>query len=97
MIIGKDSIITEKDTQFSCGELLHLVTSFHEPAITQEKCGYCGMMVRNMMVHVRLNHKKKSIGFTSSNSPQQSVEGKRTGQKLPKERSKIPRLESTQD
>ena len=55
------------------------------------------MMVRNLTVHVRLNHKKKSMGFTGSNSPQKSVDRKRTGQKLPKEGSKVPRLESAQD
>ena len=55
------------------------------------------MMVRNLTVHVRLNHKKKSMGFTGSNSPQKSVDIKRTGQKLPKEGSKVPRLESAQD
>ena len=71
-----------------------MVTSFHDPAITQEKCGYCGMMVRNFTVHIRLNHKKKSMGFTGFSSPLMSV-GKKRKVKLPKEGSKVPRLEST--
>ena len=89
---SNDSVIDETGTPLSCEELLHLVTSFHEPAITQEKWGYCGMMVRNLMVHIRLNHKKKSMGFTGFSSLQKSVDRKRTSQQLPKEGSKVPRI-----
>ena len=55
-------------------ELLELVTSFHEPKIALEKCGYCGIMARNLAVHVKLNHKKrKSIGFSGLGSQEKSV------------------------
>ena len=51
-----NSVIDETGTIFSCEELLNLVKSFHEPTISQEKCEYCGRMVRNLTVHMRLNH-----------------------------------------
>ena len=45
-------------------KLLDLITSFHEPKVNLIKCGYCGIMSRNLTVHVKLNHKKnKSFGF----------------------------------
>ena len=56
------------------------------------------MKVRNMVVHMKLNHKKKFNGFTGSDPPQQQTKGrKRTSPKLSKEGPKAPRLESTQN
>ena len=44
--------------------LLDLIMSFNDPKINLIKCGYCGLMARNLAVHVRLNHKmNKSFGF----------------------------------
>ena len=97
MIEGSDLVVTETDTQFDPPDkLLNLVTDFLVPVVTHEKCRICGMQVRKMNIHMKLNHKKIK-GFTSSDPPQQQTKGrKRTGQKLSKEGSKVPRLESTQ-
>ena len=39
---------------------------------SEEKCMICGMRVRNMKVHIKLNHKKPK-GFTGSHPPQLST------------------------
>ena len=98
MIEGSDLVITETGTPFNpSDELLHLVTDFPAPVVTHEKFRSCGMQVRNMMVHMKLNHKKIK-GFTGSDPPQLQAKGrKRTSQKLFMEGSKVPKLESTQD
>ena len=98
MIKGSDSMMTETGIPFDpSDELLHLVTDFPAPIITHEKCRSCGIKVRNMIFHVKLNHKKLK-GFTGSDPPQQQTKGrKRTSTKLSKEGPKSPRLESTQD
>ena len=94
VVKGNESMSTKTGALFDPSDgLLHLVTDFPAPTITQEKCQYCGMKVRNMSVHMKLNHKKKFSGFTGSNQPQQTKGRKRTSLKLPK----VPRPESTQD
>ena len=98
VIEGSDSMITATSVSFDPSDgLLHLVTDFPAPVVTHEKCRSCRMQVRNMMVHMKLNHKKIK-GFTGSDPPQQQTKGRKmTSQKLSKEGSKVPRLESTQN
>ena len=38
--------------------LLDLIMSFHDPKVNMIKCGYCGLMSRNLTVHIRMNHKR---------------------------------------
>ena len=67
VVEGNESTATKTGVLFNPSDgLLHLVTDFPAPTITQEKCQYCGMKVRNMSVHMKLNHKKKFSGFTGS-------------------------------
>ena len=83
VVEGNESTVTETGVPFNPSDgLLHLVTGFPAPTITQEKSPYCGMNVRNMSVLMKLNHKKKFSGFTGFNPPQQTKRRKRTSLKL---------------
>ena len=51
-------IVTIDKGSLTDDKLLDLITSFHEPKVNMIKCGYCGLMSRNFVVHIRMNHKR---------------------------------------
>ena len=73
-----NSVLSKSEETLTCEELLKLVTSFHKPEITLEKCGYCVLMSRNLQVHKRLNHsKRKSVRFSGSSPKKNDCIGMR--------------------
>ena len=65
----ESSMVTIDREKLVDDEILDLITSFHKPKVNLIKCGYCGIMSRNLPVHVKLNYKKsKLIGFSGLGS-----------------------------
>ena len=57
-------------------ELVDLITSFHTPKVNLIKWGYCGLMSRNLAVHMKLNHNRNKLfgcGFSGLGSQEKNV------------------------
>ena len=62
----------------------------------EEKCSICGMRVRNMKVHIKLNHKKILFGFTGLHPPQQCTKSSKPDKQTPVIEKRIPKIHPVQ-
>ena len=64
-------MVTIYRESFADKEWLDLITSFHDPKVNMIKCSYCGLISRNLAVHIRMNHKRSrpfEFSFSGLNS-----------------------------
>ena len=77
---GSPRLKIDKDS-FADDDWLNLITSFNDPKVNMIQCGYCGIMSRNLVVHIRINYRRNrpfKFSFSGLNSQRRMFTNRET-------------------